>query len=219
MDFLNFLAGIGKNVNQGVQNVEQGVGQAGQRFGQELANGAGQALHGAQAVAGIPDAIAHQMVHPQSPQGLLGALIGGGAGGVGRAIPEMGRPTLPFAQAAQRISMPNMQPMTPVGSPLSQQSISRLDPQTQALARIYNQNPRDPRVAHIDPAVFGYAPDDTTAQPFQNQQPTVQQNGVTLPATFDSAPNNSYISAPFNYPSYLQTPQQQKANNYGLPQY
>ena len=53
----------------------------------------------------------------------------------------------------------------PVGTQLTQQDISRLPQQNQALAQIYNANPQDPRVSHMDPAQFGYAPDQQVAPP------------------------------------------------------
>lgn len=72
----------------------------------------------------------------------------------------------------------------PVGQTLSQQDIGRLSPQTQQFAQIYNQNPQDPRVAHIDPSIFGYAPDNTSSSPIQvskypsGQNFNPQGNGV-----------------------------------------
>jgi hypothetical protein len=62
-------------------------------------------------------------------------------------------------QYAQPLPQAAQQSQIPVGQPLTQQNISHLPPQVQQLAQIYNQNPQDPRVAHIDPAIFGYAPD------------------------------------------------------------
>lgn len=55
----------------------------------------------------------------------------------------------------------------PVGQALTPQNISSLSPNVQPLAQIYNQNPQDPRVAHIDPAIFGYAADNTQQAPPQ----------------------------------------------------
>lgn len=47
------------------------------------------------------------------------------------------------------------------GQKLTTQDISRLPQQQQSNAQIYNQNPQDPRVTNIDPALFGYKADDT----------------------------------------------------------
>ena len=48
----------------------------------------------------------------------------------------------------------------PTGQAMTPQNIQALPQGLQAQAQIYNQNPRDPRVAGIDPAMLGYAPDN-----------------------------------------------------------
>lgn len=68
-------------------------------------------------------------------------------------------------QQPMGVPRPAAAPRVPVGQPLSPQDISRLAPNVQGLANIYNQNPQDPRVSHIDPAMFGYAPDNTVRPP------------------------------------------------------
>lgn len=50
--------------------------------------------------------------------------------------------------------------MTPVGQPIPQGMMDSFSPQTRALAQIYQQNPSDPRVMHLDPKMFGYRPDN-----------------------------------------------------------
>ena len=59
---------------------------------------------------------------------------------------------MPYLPAKQKI---------PVGQSIPQSFMDSYNPQTKALAQIYNQNPQDARVAHLDPKMFGYAPDNT----------------------------------------------------------
>lgn len=84
----------------------------------------------------------------------------------------------------------------PVGQSLSNQDISKLSPQIQGLAQIYNQNPQDPRVAHLDPAIFGYAPDNTVRSPQQTPFNSAQQRGYILPQGQSQSPQPSQYGIP-----------------------
>lgn len=78
----------------------------------------------------------------------------------GGAQPQSQAPIQGSSQSLQPTQNPQQGGQIPVGQALNPQDISRLSPELQPLATIYAQNPQDPRVAHIDPKVFGYAPDD-----------------------------------------------------------
>lgn len=62
-------------------------------------------------------------------------------------------------------SAAQMAQMIPVGQPIPKAFMDSFSPQTRALAQIYQNNPQDPRVAHLDPKMFGYAPDNTMMHP------------------------------------------------------
>lgn len=64
-------------------------------------------------------------------------------------------PVQPHSAPAQQ------QQMIPVGQPIPQQMMNSFSPHVRQLAQIYQRNPMDPRVSHIDPKIFGYAPDNT----------------------------------------------------------
>ena len=89
-------------------------------------------------------------------QQILEGFVGGGAKG----------PTNKPADVPAKYQMKNnMQRITqiPVGQAMTPENIAGLPAQVQPLAQIYNANPQDPRVAGVDPAMFGYAPDETVA--------------------------------------------------------
>jgi hypothetical protein len=58
---------------------------------------------------------------------------------------------------------PSYMNTVPVGQPIPQGVMNQLPPQTRALAQIYQHNPQDARVMHLDPAMFGYAADNSGA--------------------------------------------------------
>lgn len=140
------------------------------------------------AKTGVPAGVAGngRINLPQQSQQPQGQVIGGPS--IGQDILQAGLlkklPQLPQAQYAQYMNAdgtgggfgPNnpsqWQNQVPVGQTLSAQDIQKLPQNVQPLAQIYAQNPQDPRVAHIDPAIFGYAPDNST-----QTQPTLQPQG------------------------------------------
>lgn len=100
---------------------------------------------------------------------------------------EHGKQPVQQQQAAQ----PQQQKQTiPVGQKIPQNFMDSYSPQTRVLAQIYNQNPMDPRVAHIDPAMFGYAADNTA----RSLSPLPPQHMPKLP--------NSLQGGQFN-PGYI----------------
>lgn len=108
-------------------------------------------------------------IHSAQPAG-KGVAQGAAAGGAAKALP----PAQPigYASPMAHINPQAMQGQVPVGQQMTPQHIASLPQNIQGLAQIYNQNPMDPRVAHIDPAQFGYAPDNTGA---------AHQGGLTYP--------------------------------------
>lgn len=87
------------------------------------------------------------------------------------------------------------------GDPLPGQSYNShmaMTPQTRQLAQIYSQNPQDPRVAHLDPAMFGYGP-DPTVRPVSNQPINItgnlgqQYGGYTQGIGIQGTQNPGYI--------------------------
>jgi len=84
-------------------------------------------------------------------QQILEGFVGGGAS---KKSAPAAKQAMPLAHLAQPI---------PVGQSLTPENIAALSPDVQGLAQIYNTNPQDPRVAGVDPAMFGYAPDETVA--------------------------------------------------------
>lgn len=89
-------------------------------------------------------------------QDLLNGVIGLASGGAAKGGAKTAVKTAPLQQMSAGI---------PVGQGLTPENIAALSPDIQPLAQIYNANPQDPRVAHLDPAMFGYAPDNTVAAP------------------------------------------------------
>lgn len=118
----------------------------------------------------------------------IGAAVGG------HPQQAQGHPALPMAQMAQRAVQPQQQgyspsqqhQMIPVGQPIPQDFMNSFSPQTRALAQIYQSNPMDPRVAHLDPAMFGYAPDKTVSG-FGSLPPQKMPN---LPNALQGGPDN-----------------------------
>ena len=163
MDFVNFLSQLGQNVNKGVQSVERGVADT-----------------------------ARQVVAPQANP--LNSLLGLAAPRAGAAMAQaaaqhagpspdvIARSHALQNQILNTMNFPSPNGQIPVGQPLTQQNINALPQNIQGMAQIYNQNPMDPRVAHVDPAIFGYAPDGPPQ--FQSAVPVFRghstlQNGIT----------------------------------------
>jgi hypothetical protein len=76
-------------------------------------------------------------------------------------------------QHQQQGYTPNQQAqMTPIGHPIPQNMMDSFSPQTRQLAQIYQSNPMDSRVLHLDPKMFGYKPDNAAvpAPHFSAQQ-------------------------------------------------
>lgn len=123
--------------------------------------------------------------HPQ-PQGQQSQPLA-------QAVHQAGQPALhatqPLAPSVQNAAIPQRE--IPVGQAMSPQDISRLAPQIQPLAQIYNQNPQDPRVMHLDPAMFGYAA-DTAARPPQAPSFASQAPQQGHPLTMRSQGINPY---------------------------
>lgn len=59
----------------------------------------------------------------------------------------------------------------PTGARIPQRNMQSFAPDVQGMAQIYNQNPQDPRVSGVDPAVFGYEPDDGGSRPIVQRRP------------------------------------------------
>lgn len=91
-------------------------------------------------------------------QQILEGVLGGGAA---KVTAPAAKKAMPLAHLAQ----PQSQAGVPVGQALTPENIAALPSNVQGLAQIYNTNPQDPRVAHLDPAMFGYAPDNTVSAP------------------------------------------------------
>lgn len=80
----------------------------------------------------------------------------------------------PAPQHQTTYSQAQQQQMTPVGQPIPQDMMNSFSPQTRQLAQIYQNNPMDPRVMHLDPKMFGYQPDNTV--PAMHQPLTLSGN-------------------------------------------
>lgn len=91
----------------------------------------------------------------------------------------------------------------PVGTSLAPQDIQRLPQNVQGLAQVYNQNPQDPRVAHIDPAMFGYKADNTSRSGQEDDGLVNTPNGLMPLSSLNPGqkwqnPQNGYSPNGFN---------------------
>lgn len=90
-----------------------------------------------------------------------------------------------------------MQQMIPVGQPIPQAFMDSYSPHTRMLAQIYQHNPADPRVMHLDPKMFGYAPDNIAMHPAISAMllHSLNRPGLQMPANLPIGGFHNAINA------------------------